>query len=269
MKLTSRITVWFQALVIIGCFSTLNAQTKAGSYQAAEVQGTATWTNPETKAVASLTSGQKLPQGAIITTSDKSSVVLVFSSGAIATISANSSLEVTRFSQSDFSETDLLDDKVEPSVSVTDLKLINGEVTSEVRRLRTGSEYNVNTPVGAAGVRGTLFSVSYNAATGEATISVLSGVVVAHLPTGEDFNVSANTLLRIPGQNGQSGQLDALTPEQRASLEAAQARMSEFIELFRRLTGVAQAEIDALLEKLRTEIIKTPDSTITVSGDTP
>jgi hypothetical protein len=66
---------------------------------------------------------------------------------------------------------------------VTRLNLVAGELVSQVKKLRTheGSSLIVNTPVGAAGVRGTTFSISYipdsEAAKGTYSLSVTEGEV--------------------------------------------------------------------------------------------
>lgn len=178
MKLAPRIVFWIQSLIVIGCFSVLSAAVKPGSYSAAKVTGTVTWTNPATQAVSPLTDGQVLPQGATITTGDNSTVILVFASGATATLSPNTSIEVSKFQQQAFTDEAFLDDSLEPAVSKTEMKLIQGEIIGQVRRLRTGSEFNINTPVGAAGVRGTTYSVSYNPNNGKFVIKTASGLVV-------------------------------------------------------------------------------------------
>ncbi len=212
MKLSPRLFVWFQALVVIGCFSVLKAETKPSTYVAADVTGTVTWTNPETQVVAPLTSGKKLPQGAIVTTGPDSSVILIFASGATATLSADTSMEVSRFYQQAFSDDAFADDAAEPSVSVTELNLIRGEMTGQVRRLRTGSEFVVNTPVGAAGVRGTEFSVSYDPATKEMVIKTATGLVVYKGTVGAEVPVGANEGLTVI--NGETGAVRALTIEE-------------------------------------------------------
>ena len=226
MKFSPRIAVWFQALVVIGCFSALKAEVKPGSYTAADVRGTVTWTDPSTKAEAPLASGQKLPQGAIVSTGEGSTVVLVFASGATATLAPESSVEVSRFYQQAFSEEAFLNESLEPSVSVTEMNLIRGEITGQVRKLRTGSEFVVNTPVGAAGVRGTTFSVSYNPNNGLMIIKTATGLVVY-------ISIDGNELLVPAGRKYTTdGEVEELTPEEIAEIVA-----------------VANAAVEAALEE--------------------
>src|SRR5690606_22509652 len=50
--------------------------------------------------------------------------------------------------------------EADPSVSQNRLELNYGTVTGHVKKLRPGSDFMVNTPIGTAAIRGTVFSVS-------------------------------------------------------------------------------------------------------------
>lgn len=102
--------------------------------------------------------------GQVVETGPNSSVVLVFSNGAVVNVKADSRLEVNQFLQNPFGDNFRVRDAVhEPSVSTTRLFLRKGEVVSQVKKLNreAGSSFTVATPVGAAGIRGTAFSLSY------------------------------------------------------------------------------------------------------------
>ena len=96
----------------------------------------------------------------------------------------------------------------EPSTSTTKLNLKNGEVVCKVKKLRMdeGSSLTVETPVGAAGVRGTTFAVSYlpnqnGTDVGTFTLSVTEGEVsltdsegnVTLVPAGKEIVISFRT----------------------------------------------------------------------------
>jgi hypothetical protein len=78
----------------------------------------------------------------------------------------------------------------EPTTSVTRLNLKNGEVVCNVKKLHTkgpgGSSFEVKTPVGAAGIRGTTFSVRFIPAAdgsgkGTCALSVTEGEVACRI----------------------------------------------------------------------------------------
>lgn len=182
-----------------------------GAFSAGTVKGDVSYKLAGTSQFLALTPGTSLPQGATIKTGESSLVAVVFANGSVATVTSNSEVEITKFHQAAFSGS--VPSGSEPSVSATGINLINGTVVSKVSKLKPGSTYIVNSPVGAAGVRGTTFSVSYNAATGEFVVSTLTGEVVYSgtlgdrpVSTGQSFNGSA---------------VVALTPSQIDQIEAA------------------------------------------------
>lgn len=138
--------------------------------------------------------------------------IIVFGSGSTASISPNSEVEISKFEQEAF--TGPLPTDSEPSVSNTQIKIHNGEVTSKVAKLKTGSEYVVSTPVGAAGVRGTIFAVFYNSITGDYRVVTLSGAVVFLSTNGVGVDVNGGF-----GYDGSA--VTPLTAAQKAAIEAA------------------------------------------------
>ncbi len=177
MRLPSKIAFWFQTLIVIGCFSALQAQTKPGTYSITEISGTVTWVNPKTQVEAPVTKSTKLPVGAVVKTGPNSSAMLVFANGSAVTLEPETTLAVTKFEQQMFDASALLDESLEPSISKTELTVQKGGLIGDVRKLREGSEYTVNSPLGAAGIRGTTFYFSINLATGQLIIKTLEGLV--------------------------------------------------------------------------------------------
>ena len=162
-----------------------------GAFSAGTVKGNVTYKLAGTTEFIPLASGTALPQGATIKTGDASLVAIVFSNGAVATITEGSEVEITKFEQEVFSGP--LPVGAEPSVSNTEIKIVNGAVTSKVAKLKTGSSYVVKSPVGAAGVRGTTFRVEYNSTTRAYAVLTLEGEVVATgNANGQDYTVRAN-----------------------------------------------------------------------------
>ena len=122
----------------------------------------------------------KIEQSAKINTGAKGSVVLVFSNGATTQIAHDSELVLEEFLQDPFASTVKVSDMTdEPSTSRTKLTLKRGELVGNVKKLNhtRGSKFIVDTPVGAAGIRGTTFKITFRpTGTGQAFSFQLSTV---------------------------------------------------------------------------------------------
>lgn len=130
-----------------------------------------------------------------VSTGDDAKVVLVFSNGAMLSLGAQSTLSIDEFLQDPFpQEIPLNGLQEEPTTSVTRLNLARGELVGKVKKLRQdkGSSFIVNTPVGAAGIRGTTFRILFRPdATGRVvfTLSTEEGDVVFEAPDNAAVSV--------------------------------------------------------------------------------
>jgi hypothetical protein len=133
-----------------------------GQIIAARVQGQVTAISKPSLDRRVLNEGDQVSEQTTIVTAPGASVVLVFSNGATVDIGGDSRLNINEFIQDPFS-TDLKasDIKQEPGTSVTKLSLTKGELVGRVAHLNVdrGSEFTIQTPVGAAGIRGTVFRI--------------------------------------------------------------------------------------------------------------
>jgi hypothetical protein len=160
------------------------AQTQRGTIKAAGVTGTVSLLAADgtTKPLAN---GAILSESDTVVTGPASGVVLVFMNGSTIKLGANSRLAVEEFKMDPLgAEIAVSKLKAEPSVSKTSLNLAYGEMVGDVKKLNTakGSTFNVKTPVGAAGIRGTTFRIVFTpSANGQAmnfTLSTSEGVVL-------------------------------------------------------------------------------------------
>jgi hypothetical protein len=130
----------------------------------------------------------------VVNTDKNSSVVLVFSNGATMNLAQETSLAIDEFTQDPFAdEISVAQLTAEPSASRTRLNLSRGELVGNVKKLNydAGSSFEVQTPVGAAGIRGTTFRIIFRPdGTGKAffSLTTLEGNVVlasgsVNLPT--------------------------------------------------------------------------------------
>lgn len=156
----------FCAVFAIGLFLTASGQTaadltKPGVIKVGKVDGEVTKMTKAGEAVA-LKVGDALIETDTVTTGNKSSAVLVFANGSSVKLGADSKLEIAEFKMDPLAE-DIVIAKLEsePTVSKTELKLAFGEMIGDVKHLNKGSSYNIQTPVGAAGIRGTQFRIVF------------------------------------------------------------------------------------------------------------
>lgn len=188
----SKLLSWLCLLGLFAVFtfqaSAQQQQQPAGHIKAAKVTGEVTATVKATNVTAAVANNQELTQGSIVRTAKGASVVLVFSNGATVNLGTESELDIEQFTQdpfgADMSASTITD---EPTTSKTSLRLNKGELVGKVAHLKTtqGSSFNIVTPVGAAGIRGTTFRIVYRPdGTGKAFFSLTTLEGNVELATG-------------------------------------------------------------------------------------
>jgi FecR-like protein len=169
----------------------------AGRIIVAKVEGTVTATNLADHSQRTLANNDALTQNYSVTTGAGSSAILVFSNGATLNLGADSTLSIDEFLQDPFAkDVPLADLKEEPTTSSTKVNLSRGELVGNVKHLHTaqGSTFIVNTPVGAAGIRGTTFRIVFRPdSTGKVffTLSTADGEVLYRAPAGQEVHVES------------------------------------------------------------------------------
>ena len=103
--------------------------------------------------------GGMIFDGHTVETGKGSKVVLLFSSGTITTLKEESVLNIKKFAQQKFDPAKagkLTARKDEPSPSETVIDLSLGDMVVDVKKLKKESSFNIDSPVGSAGIRGTI-----------------------------------------------------------------------------------------------------------------
>lgn len=140
------------------------AKAVPGVIRVMRLVGTVKVTDITTGNTVALNSGDVLSEDYTIQTGPYSSVVLLFSNGSTLLLKADTELSVSEFIQEPFKSTTEYMSQLdtEPSSSQTTLKLKYGSLIGQVKRLNTeeGSTYDVATPTGIAGIRGTSFALT-------------------------------------------------------------------------------------------------------------
>lgn len=181
------------------------AQTQAGQIVAAKVEGQVMKLAAD-GSTTPVKNGDKLTETDTVTTAKESGVVLVFMNGSSVKLGAESRLSIDEFKMDPLGEDlEVAKLKAEPSVSKTSLNLSYGEMVGDVKKLNTarGSSYNIKTPVGAAGIRGTIYRIVFKPdANGKAFFQVQTaeGSVVFNSNSG---NAAANAATQeVPVEAG-------------------------------------------------------------------
>jgi hypothetical protein len=135
-----------------------------GRIVAARVQGHVDAVSKTDGQRRALHDGDAVTEQTEIVTGAASNVILVFSNGATVNVGADSNLDIELFEQDPFAtEQKVSSMKQEPGTSVTRLSLTKGELVGKVAHLNVdrSSEFTIQTPVGAAGIRGTTFRIVF------------------------------------------------------------------------------------------------------------
>ena len=125
-----------------------------------------------------LNPGNILRDGLVIKTGPNSEISFLFSNGLTTSILSNSSLQITSFKQSPFEPGNqkLEELNAEPSQSSTELDLEFGNLIVKTKKLKRDSTFNITSPLGTAGIRGTEFQLSQNSK-GECKLDVATSIV--------------------------------------------------------------------------------------------
>jgi hypothetical protein len=192
MKIPALFRFAFCAFVATALSLTASAQTAAGQIKAAKVEGQVTKISASGASVP-LKSGDTLAESDAVLTGKGASVVLVFSNGSSVKVGSESRLAIDEFKMDPLAEEIKPSElKGEPSVSKTTLNLAYGEMVGDVKKLNKSSSYSIKTPVGAAGIRGTIYRIVFKPSTdGKAffTVSTAEGHVVMQGITDTDIPV--------------------------------------------------------------------------------
>ena len=150
--------------------------------------------------------GKTIFDGHTVITGEASKAVLLLSNGSITTVTPKSELTFAEFTQKPFekSDTKMSELKGEPSNSTTKLKLGYGDMVFNVKKLNPGSSFEIDSPVGNAGIRGTDGQMSAHQDDNgnfSGGVNMLAGQVVYTDPSG--------TQQDVPAGQGTSVQTDA------------------------------------------------------------
>ena len=143
-------------------------------------------------------------RGSIITEGQTAQVgiggklVLLFSNGTITTLQSQTKMKIGVFEQVPFDAADkkVADLEGEPSESKVVIDLDWGSMVVKTKKLDKKSSFDINSPVGTAGIRGTEFQMSQNPGTG-VQLDVTESTVAFTPPGGAPMPVSQGNGLDV------------------------------------------------------------------------
>lgn len=232
-----------------------------GRIVAAKVTGAVTAIDLATGTSRTLATSEVVSQQTRIVTSAGASVILVFSNGASLNVGADSSMDIEEFLQDPFqTEVAMATLEEEPTSSTTSVRLTRGELVGNVKKLNQagGSTFTVNTPVGAAGIRGTTFRIVFRPdSSGRVffTLTTAEGVVLLEPQAAQGISVETGNEVTVS--------VDVTVDEASGTVTLNAAPAVE---------GLTQASIQALaaIETAANDIVQASASVIisTVSNST-
>jgi hypothetical protein len=254
----------------------------AGHIIAAKVRGTVTAVNQADHSVRQLQDNDALAEGYVVTTAAQSSVILIFANGAAVNLGEDTTLSIDAFLMDPFdAKYSVAEAKEEPSTSVTKLTLAHGELVGNVKHLHSsaGSSFTVNTPVGAAGIRGTTFrivfrpggtgKVFFTLSTSEGEV-LLSGTTAQEVPVGAGKEVVVTVDVHVAA-DGTVTLTSAPVIQQAQDISAgAQASIAAAVqEIVANNTAVFESAVSGGMGTVKSDQVKGPVPINPVSDTTP
>ena len=143
--------------------------------------------------------GQVIPVGKFIATAQGAKLTLLLSNGTLVTLEESTKMQVGKFEQAPFDGAGktVSDLEGEPSTSEVELELGMGSLIIKTKKLKKGSSFNINSPVGTAGIRGTEFALAIDPAGGGVQLDVTESTVAFTPPGGQPLPVTQGQGLDI------------------------------------------------------------------------
>ena len=180
-----RLSTGASALFLMATLLFLTGSDRSGEIKVVELKGPPAVIVMPDGSTPPVRVGELVPLGATLKTPADSTLKLLFANGAILILQPRSQLRLALFASKDSVEAhkNLLARSSEQSKSDTKLDLDSGTLLLDVPTLKKESKFEVSTPLGNAGIRGTRLYVS--AQKNRAAIGVAEGLVLATSLLGE------------------------------------------------------------------------------------
>ena len=166
MRYFKKIGLSFFVLLMIWnplAYSQTNEVSK-GAFILISSEGEVSYLNEENQPAPSVKVGAPIPPSYFLETGANGKLVGLLSNGTLLTLTENTRMKVSSFEQAPFTDDGrkLADLPGEPSQSKVTLDLDFGSLVVKTKKLSKRSSFNINSPVGVAGIRGTEFQMASN-----------------------------------------------------------------------------------------------------------
>ena len=180
-----------------------------GNIRAVKVDGTAWQLINGSGQRERLGEGDFLRQGNTVETAADGRVVLLFQNGSTIQLQPKTKFSVEAFMVDPFDveKTDFRQLTAEPTSSVTKIGVNEGVITAKIPKLKRSSSYDIGTPLGTAGIRGTVVTVSV---TPKAAKFVVTEGMIQVTKDGQTFWISEGDAQQADGdtRTGREGTQD-------------------------------------------------------------
>ncbi len=215
-----------------------------------------------------------LEKNTVITVGEGSRVILVFSNGATISVKEGSILNIESYRQNPFAGAYQPATATEepPADSHTRIRLEYGELVGNVKTLRPDSTFTVETPAGAAGIRGTTFRVvfrpqgngqaffSVTTLEGDVGVTTTEGTVNAPISVVDDQEVVI--LVEV---NDDTGEVTVVTPID--EIAPANADPQTLADMSAAVQESAEAVVDVVITAENSQDETTPEDEATESEE--
>ena len=173
------------------------AAMQAGKIRVIEVSGSGAKAINGQGASSELKRGDFLSQGVRVVTGQNASVELAFENGSSVVVKPGTEFSIDQFLADPF-DTQAIDYgslENEPTMSVTRTNLKSGEIFFHVEKLKERSSYEIQTPVGIAGIRGT--GGFARSGKGRGAFGLYEGAAIFKTPNGQVHSVRQGQAIAI------------------------------------------------------------------------
>jgi sugar lactone lactonase YvrE len=205
------------------------AAMKPGKIRVIEVNGSGAKSVNAQGATSELKRGDFLSQGVRVVTGPEASVELAFENGSSVVVKPGSEFSIDQFLADPFDsqEVDYGSLENEPTMSVTRTNLKSGEIFFHVEKLKERSTYEIITPVGIAGIRGTGGFV--RSGKGKGAFGLYEGAAIFKTPNGQVHSVRQGQAITV-GDAATQYAVTGNPPKSAEILTSAKEKMGEVEE---------------------------------------
>ena len=204
------------------------AAMKPGKIRVIEVSGSGARAINGQGASSELKRGDFLSQGVRVVTGQNASVELAFENGSSVVVKPGTEFSIDQFLADPFDSQaiDYGSLENEPTMSVTRTNLKSGEIFFHVEKLKERSSYEIQTPVGIAGIRGT--GGFARSGKGKGAFGLYEGAAIFKTPNGQVHSVrqgqaiavgDAETKYAVTGNPPKSAEILAVAKEKMEEVE--------------------------------------------------